>query len=179
MTKVNFFPGDLNYKISSDSSSPFSKRSITFKKELLKSKAKLLKVQKKWYKLFYSNLNPIFSSRFDKNVYHAYKSTGKSFIFSKLKANKKQVEYCTHLFFDQLLERLKEDPQSLFYQSEKISLICEEFNYEIPIIESFNQVNDWDEFLSIFESISFKESKFKAEFLMALIIQYAGRCKKG
>lgn len=179
MTKVNFFPGDLNYKINSESSSPFSKRSITLKQELLKSKGKFLKVKKRWYQLFYSNLNPIFSSRFEKNIYHPKKPSGTSFIFNKLKANQKQMAYCTDLFFDQLLEQLKETPQSLFTQAEKIQSICKEFNYEIPLIESFDQVKDWEEFLSIFESISLKESKFKAEFLMALIIQYAGRCKKG
>lgn len=179
MTKVNFTPGDLNYQMQSDSGNPFKKRRITVQKELFKSKAKLLKVQKKWYQLFYANLNPIFSARFEKNIYQVLKRSSRSFISSKLRANKKQLEYCTQLFFEQLLAELKEDPQALFGQAEKIKLICKEFNYQIPLIDSFNQVRDWEEFLAVFESITVKASRFQAEFLMALIIQYAARCKKG
>lgn len=177
MKKVKFLPGDLNYELKREASSPFSKRNITPPKKISKSKTKLFRLQRKWYELFYANSTPTFLSRLKKEAYIVKKATGKPFVLNKLRANKKQIDYITQLFFEQLLESLKADPQSLFEQSAKIQNLCNEFKYDIPVIQSFNQIEGWDEFLIIFESISEKESQFKVELLMALITQYSNRCE--
>ncbi len=178
MKKIKFDPGNLTYELVSESKSVFGKRNIVCYPVDQKSKAKLLIIKSKYYDLLFTNQKKSYLSRnltYSKNALPTIQN--KRFTEAeKLTGNDKQIYFNSHLYLENLIDHLKNDPQELFQEADKIQQICAEVNYTIPEIVTFNKISNWNEFLQLLISIHQKK-QHQFEFAMAAIVQYAERCR--
>lgn len=180
MKNIKFTPGDTNYQWDFDRDSPFSKRNLTVFALDRKSRAKMIIVKKKYYEIFFSNEKEIYSSRNQTTAPKIRHPKDARYIRDQdLKGNAKQIHFSINTLLEHIIARLKENPQSLFTEVETIRTICETEGFSLPVIESFNRIKDWEEFLSLLTSIYNNDSLFKFELLLAAITQYSALCEKG
>ncbi len=180
MKNIKFTPGDTNYRWDFDSDSPFSRRNLTVFSLDRKSRAKMITVKKKYYDIFFSNEKEIYSSRNQSIAPKIKQPKDAKYIQEQdLNGNAKQIHFSINILLEHMIIRLKENPQSLFTEVEIINSICVNEGFSLPIIESFNRIKDWEEFLSLLASIHSNDSAFKFELLLAAITQYAALCEKG
>ena len=79
-------------------------------------------------------------------------------------------------WFQSIFDRLQGDPQNLWAVHQEIQAQCTDFNYPLPYIESFDQIQTWDQLLELLQSLADKEnSAFQFEFFCAAIAQYIDR----
>ena len=174
---VNFSPGDAIYQLKSDSSSPFHKRNLPIFPRDRKTKAKLLLIRKIYYELFYANEKESYLARFQEDA--KIPSAAKKTVFpdqTDLRGNPKQIFYSMIKLSERIVAIFKKNPQNLFAEANRIEIVCREINYEIPRIQAFDRINNWDEFMQLLDSIVSHRSIDQFELLLAAIFQYAKRC---
>ena len=179
MKKIRFDPGNLTYELASEKKGVFEKRNIASYPINEKAKAKLLTIKAKFYDLLFSNQKKSYLSRnltYSKILPPTTKKEG--FVGSdELIGSEKQIYFNSRLFLTELISNLVKKPQTLFLEADRITDICKEVNYEIPIIQAFNQISSWNEFISLLESIN-DNKEYRFEFAISAIIQYAKLCKR-
>ncbi|MFH2129122.1 MAG: hypothetical protein ABIK68_02010 [bacterium] len=178
MKTVKFSVGDTNYRRKAESESPFSKRSQVVFAHDSKTRAKLITVRERYYALFFSNEKESYLSR---NQYsnHGEKSasSAKGYLNEEvLIGNIRQIRFSISKLIDHILERLKENPQHLFLEADRIRQVCLEVSLPLPHFEAFDRIESWDDFISLLNSIAETDKPFKFELLIAAIVQYAELC---
>lgn len=179
MRTIQFVPGDTNYRWDFSENSPFLKRSLNLFSHDKKSRAKSLNIKKKYYALFFSNEKEAYLSRNQKTIQPDSSKKSHSFIQKdELPGNITQIRFNIHKLLKRILIQLEDNPESLFIESARITAICQEEGYQIPKIEAFNSISNWEEFMQLLYSLQTNGSKFKFELLLAAITQYALLCKR-
>ncbi len=174
---LRFTPGDTNYRWDFSENSPFLKRSQTLIQKAIKSKAKNLAIKKKYYDLMFSNEKDTYLSRNFTVLQKERLKPEKSFVKQhELVGSTVQINFSMNKLLERVIDKFIENPQSLFDEASKIRVLCLEEQFEIPQIEAFNRIKDWDEFIQLLESLNESNSTFKFELMIAAITRYSELC---
>lgn len=177
MKRLKFNQGDVNYRWDFSENSPFLKRSQTLFSKDIKSRAKSLIIRKRYYELFFSNEKESYLTRNQNYSLPEVKTTDVRFIEQhELSGNTVQINYSMNKLLERVIEKFSTNPQSLFTEAKKIRIICTEEGYQIPQIEAFNKIENWDEFMQLLTSLYSSKSQFKFELMLAAISRYAELC---
>ena len=176
--KIKFTPGDYSYQWDSETDSPFQKRSMAVFPLEGKLKANMLAVRQRIYDLYFSNEKESYLSR-NLTSQQIKKRADQSQFYkeSDLIGNPRQIESALGALLTVIITRLESDPQRLFKEADKIQAICVEENYNIPEIEAFHAIQNFEEFMRLLKSIQQNNSPFKFELSVSAIVQYAQKCR--
>jgi hypothetical protein len=179
MKTIRFIPGDTNYRWDFSENSPFLKRSLTLFSPDKKLRAKSLNVKKRYYALYFINEKEAYLSRNQMSIHSDSCKKDPQFVDSNnLPGSMSQIRFNIQKLLEKVIKRLENNPESLFEESARIASICQEEGYEIPTIEAFMTITNWQVFMHLLYSLQANKSKFKFELLLAAITQYAFLCGK-
>ncbi len=178
MKKVKFKPGDTSYRRKIESESPFSKRSQILFTHDRKTKAKVLTVRDRYYELFFKNEKESYLSRnqFQKPGEKPLASESGYLEDDRLVGNARQIRFSLSRLIKHILIHLEENPQNLFVEANMIRQVCLEEALTIPKFDAFDRIENWDEFMTLLNSIAESDNNFKFELLIAALDQYATLC---
>ena len=180
MKDVDFTPGDTIYQLKGDSGSPFLKRNLTALFGDRKRKAQFRLIGEKYYELYYKNKHESYlvRSKIEAKKRHATKFP----VFpdqADLKGNSKKISYNIVRLSKRVVAKLKENPQNLFGEAHRIDTAYRELHLDIPRIQAFDGIPNWNVFVQLLDSIVLHQSVDHFELLLAAIFQYAKRCGYG
>ncbi len=174
---IKFSPGDTNYRWDFRKNSPFSKRNLTVFSHDRKARAKSLNVKKKYYALFFSNEKEAYLSRNQNTRSPDNLQPDKQYLLEKnLSGSTVQIRFSIKRLLKKVIDRFESQPQALFEEAGKIRRICREEGYAIPVIQAFNKIKNWEEFMQLLYSLNSHNTSFTFELMVAAITQYATLC---
>lgn len=95
-----------------------------------------------------------------------------------LEGNPREQAFTLNQFIQQIKQQLYKNPITLFKIAEQIQFHADQEAYEIKKFQAFENIQTWEEFITLLEGITDSTTEGKFELLSAAIIQYTKRCKR-
>ena len=173
MSSICYQPGDLRYKRIENTS--YDKRRIANFPLTGSIYGSAVSLGHPAYNMPYTNQKETFTVRM---VAGPRKIDYKGLITpDKLEGNKVQVDFYLELYSKRIIRRLSREPFGLFDISQEIRQKLTEYGYQLPYIETFQQLNSFSELMDLLFSLARDKEKFSFDLFSAAIIQYSERCR--
>ena len=178
MKKIDFSPGDVNYRSINNSNSAFDKRGIPSFSVENKSGTLTLFFKDSFYSLTVDNSKPSYLHRNQTQVGPSRDQSDKNVQFDQPEVGiRRSIDLNLLQVIHRIVSDLEHHPNHIFEQVKLIQQICKDEGIQIPTISGFDTLDRWEDFFDLIKSIAANDCPYKFELFVAALSQWVERLR--